>query len=85
MLQPLQHTFLFSGSGVRAGMTKAGLEPIEVRSAHKVMTIDYLVGQLQIYFPTPVRVFQVASKALLGATSVPIPFRIGEFIAIARK
>jgi SAM-dependent methyltransferase len=85
MLQPLQHTFLFSGSGMRTGLEKAGLEPLDVRSAHKVMTIDYLVGQLAIYFPTPVRVFQRVSKAFLGATSLPIPFRIGEFIAIARK
>jgi SAM-dependent methyltransferase len=85
MLQPLQHTFMFSGSGMNDVLSRAGLRPLEVRSANKVMTVDYLVGQLQIYFPTPVKIFQSASKALLGATGLPIPFRIGEFIAVAQK
>lgn len=85
MLQPLQHTFLFSGSRMGEVLARAGLKPLEVRNAHKVMTVDYLVGQLQIYFPTVVRVFQSASKAFLGATAIPIPFRIGEFIALAQK
>ncbi len=51
MLQPLQHTFLFSGSGVSEGLSRAGLRPIEVLTAHKVMTIDYLAGHFKSTFP----------------------------------
>ncbi len=85
MLQPLQHTFLFSGAGVGDVLARAGLTPLEVKGADKVMTIDYLVGQLQIYFPTSAKIFQRASKSFRGATSIPIHFSIGEFIAFARK
>ncbi len=85
MLQPFQHTFLFSRSAVAGALSRAGLRPLEVKSAQKVMTVDYLVGQLQIYFPTAVKLFQSASKAFLGTTALPIPFQIGEFIALAEK
>jgi SAM-dependent methyltransferase len=85
MLQPFQHTFLFSGSRFGGVLARAGLKPLEVREAKKVMTIDYLVGQLRIYFPRIVKAYVATRKIFLGATAVPVPFRIGEFIAIAEK
>lgn len=85
MLQPFQHTFLFSGSRFGGVLERAGLEPLEVRSAEKVMSADYLVGQMQIYFPRSVRAFQFVRPLLGGLTARPLPFRIGEFLALARK
>jgi SAM-dependent methyltransferase len=85
MLQPFQHTFLFSGSRFGGVLARAGLKPLEVREAKKVMTIDYLIRQLRIYFPRTVKVYQAVRKMFLGATAIPIPFRIGEFLAIAEK
>ena len=85
MLQPFQHTFLFSGTRFADVLKRAGLTPLEIRGAEKVMTIDYLVGQMQIYFPLAVKLFGSIRPFFLGGTVRPIPFRIGEFIAIAQK
>lgn len=85
MLQPFQHTFLFSGSRFAKVLEQVGLSPLEIRGAEKVMTIDYLVGQMQIYFPLAVKIFRWARPLFLGRTARPIPFHIGEFIAIAQK
>jgi hypothetical protein len=50
-----------------------------------VMTPAYLLGQLEIYFPRLSRWALGAGRALPGLLERPIPFRIGEFLAIARK
>ena len=47
MLQPFQHTFLFSQKAMRALLLEHGYEPLVIESARKVLTVDYLFGQLR--------------------------------------
>ncbi len=85
MLQPFQHTAMFSGGAVGRFLEEAGLHMLEVRSAEKVMTTSYLLGQLDIYFPLTSRFLRRVGGAFPKLMGRSIPFRIGEFIALARK
>ena len=85
MLQPFQHTAMFSGAAMAGFLEKVGLRALEIRSAEKVMTLNYLIGQLEIYFPRASRLSRRAGSALPVLMNLPIAFRIGEFIAIAQK
>jgi hypothetical protein len=85
MLQPFQHTAMFSGAAVGRFLEEAGLHMLEIRSAEKVMTASYLLGQLDIYFPHTTRFLRRAGGAFPKLMNRSIPFHIGEFIALARK
>jgi cyclopropane fatty-acyl-phospholipid synthase-like methyltransferase len=85
MLQPFQHTAMFSGVAMSGFLERAGLRMLEIRSAQKVMTMNYLLGQLDIYFPRATRLCHLAGNAFPRLMDRSIPFRIGEFIAMARK
>jgi 2-polyprenyl-3-methyl-5-hydroxy-6-metoxy-1,4-benzoquinol methylase len=85
MLQPFQHTAMFSAGSVGRFLEQAGFSPLEVRPAEKVMTPAYLLGQLELYFPRLARWSLRAGRPFPGLLGRPIPFRIGEFLAIARK
>ena len=85
MLQPLQHTVLFTRSAMGRLLGQAGFDLLEVRGAHKVMTPAYLAGQLEPYFPRLSRAALRLGRAAPGLAGLAIPFRIGEFLALARK
>jgi len=85
MLQPMQHTVLFSGTSMPRFLEAAGLQVLELREATKVMTPAYLVGQLEPYFPRAARLGRRLAAAVPALADRAIPFRIGELIAIARK
>src|SRR5947209_16108766 len=46
MLQPMQHTVLFSRRGIADVLARSGFADVQVEPAHKVLTIDYLADQL---------------------------------------
>ena len=85
MLQPFQHTAMFSASAMAGFLEKAGLRLLEIRSAEKVMTMSYLLGQLELYFPRAIPLCQRAGSPFPKLMNQPIGFRIGEFMAVARK
>jgi 2-polyprenyl-3-methyl-5-hydroxy-6-metoxy-1,4-benzoquinol methylase len=85
MLQPLQHTVLFSRAALSRLLEEAGFEVLEVRGAEKVMTPAYLAGQLEPYFPRLSRALLRLGGALPRLAGMAIPFRIGEFLVMARK
>jgi len=85
MLQPLQHTVLFSGKAMPRHLRQAGLTLLDLRAAEKVMTPGYLVGQLEPYFPRASRLALRLAGAWPALGQRAIPFRIGEFLAMARK
>ncbi len=85
MLQPFQHTALFSGGAMAGFLESAGLRLLELRSAEKIMTMSYLLGQLEIYLPRAIRIAQRVGRAFPKLLNRPMSFRIGEFIALARK
>ncbi len=86
MLQPHQHTFLFSQPAMAAQLKAAGFEPLVVQPTHKVLTIDYLFGQLRQTNPVLSRLLGVAKRVVpSGLRHRAIPINIGELIAVARR
>lgn len=86
MLQPSQHTFLFSRSAMRSLLVARSYEPVVVETATKVLTVDYLFGQLRQTNPTLARYLDRAKRMLPSAlrhreTGV----NIGEMLVCARK
>jgi len=63
-----------------------GYEPIAIETAHKVMTVDYLFGQLRQTNPTLARVLDRAKRILPASVRHrEIALNIGEMFACARK
>jgi 2-polyprenyl-3-methyl-5-hydroxy-6-metoxy-1,4-benzoquinol methylase len=86
MLQPDQHTFLFSRAAMRSMLMARGYEPIAIETAHKVLTIDYLFGQLRQTNPTLARVLDRAKRILPASVRHrEITLNIGEMFVYARK
>ena len=86
MLQPFQHTFLFSQQAMRALLLEHGYEPIVIESARKVITVDYLVGQLRQTNPMLFRALDRAKRALPAALRYrEVAVNIGEMFACGRK
>ena len=86
MLQPFQHTFLFSQHAMRALLLEHGYEPIVIESARKVITVDYLFGQLRQTNPALSRGLDRAKRALPAALRYrEVAVNIGEMLACARK
>ena len=84
MLQPLQHTFLFSRRALHMALRTAGFSTITMTKAKKVMTLDYLMGQIRGHNPGIASFYHSTSKLLpsrLGATRFSV--NIGEIMAVA--
>jgi 2-polyprenyl-3-methyl-5-hydroxy-6-metoxy-1,4-benzoquinol methylase len=86
MLQPMQHLSLFSREALRIALTNAGFRPLVLGPAHKVLSFEYLIGQLSTLNPL--------IHTTLGAATRLVPSRtmqawrainIGEVLAIAAK
>jgi SAM-dependent methyltransferase len=83
--QPYQHFHLFGRTDLRSFLEKAGFEVLVEKPVGKVLSYEYLAGQLKANNP-------VLSGAMrLAGTLVPRPLRarpievgIGEMLAIAR-
>jgi SAM-dependent methyltransferase len=86
MLQPFQHTFLFSQQAMRTLLVEHGYQPIVIESTRKVITVDYLFGQLRQTNPILSRGLDRAKRALPAALRYrEIAVNIGEMFACARK
>jgi 2-polyprenyl-3-methyl-5-hydroxy-6-metoxy-1,4-benzoquinol methylase len=86
MLQPMQHTYLFSKAAMRYALEKAGYENIGVRKADKSLTLDYLIDQIHVHNPVISRAYQVASKLLPGKVRQgTFAVNIGEMLAYAQR
>ena len=86
MLQPLQHTFLFSQQAMRALLLEHGYEPMVIESARKVITVDYLFGQLRQTNPMLSRGLDRAKRALPASLRYrEVAVNIGEMFACGRK
>ncbi len=85
MLEPYQHTHLFSRRYFNTLLVQAGLRTLAVQDAVKVMSLDFLLKQLIIYFPKSVKIGLNIGKRLPVIFQCPIAFKIGEFLVIAQK
>jgi 2-polyprenyl-3-methyl-5-hydroxy-6-metoxy-1,4-benzoquinol methylase len=86
MLQPMQHTYLFSKSAMRFALAQAGFENIGVQKADKNLTLDYLIDQLRVHNPLISRSYQALSKLLPRALRQgTFSLNIGEMLAYAQR
>ena len=86
MLQPMQHTFLFSKRSIKAMLVEAGFEDVIVSPAKKTLTLNYLFGQLSQTNPVISRFYKYFAKMIPSCIGdAPVNINIGEFFAIARK
>jgi 2-polyprenyl-3-methyl-5-hydroxy-6-metoxy-1,4-benzoquinol methylase len=86
MLQPLQHTVLFSRSAMKAILATHGFIDINIQPTYKYLTFSYLAKQLL----TTNKIISMLMRWVLMVIPKTIanrPFRIniGEFIVFARK
>ena len=86
MLQPLQHTVLFSQRSIAALLERSGFQDVQVETAHKVLTMDYLADQLTATNTGLNKAYQSLSWIVPGPLRCkPVAVNIGEFIAYARR
>jgi 2-polyprenyl-3-methyl-5-hydroxy-6-metoxy-1,4-benzoquinol methylase len=86
MLQPMQHTVLFSRRSIAALLERCGFQQVHVETARKVLTMDYLADQLAATNPGINRMYQALGWILPAALKRrPLGVNIGEFIAYARR
>jgi 2-polyprenyl-3-methyl-5-hydroxy-6-metoxy-1,4-benzoquinol methylase len=86
MLQPMQHTVLFSQPAMAQMLDANGFSDIDVRTTPKVMTIEYLGEQLRETNPGVAKIYDSLSWILpRSLKAMPMGVNIGEFIVFARK
>lgn len=86
MLQPLQHTVLFSRQSLALALEKTGYEQVELMAAKKVLTPDYLADQVKVYLPFLTRLYQITARVLpRKLRELPLAVNISEVMAFARR
>jgi SAM-dependent methyltransferase len=84
MLQPMQHVSLFSGDALQKALREAGFLEIRITPALKVMSWNYLVGQLPTLNPLLYSAARTATRLLPDRTASRWrAVNIGEILAIA--
>ena len=86
MLQPMQHTVLFSRRSIADLLERCGFRDVRVETTRKVLTMDYLADQLTATNPNLNRTYR-AMGWIIPAPLRHRPFgvNIGEFVAYARR
>jgi len=85
MLQPMQHTVLFSRSSMALALRGAGFSVVKMAPAHKVLTVDYLTRQLGVHMPLISDVYQKVATAIpSGIRHGRLSVNIGEIMVFAR-
>ena len=86
MLQPLQHTFVFSQKSLRTALKRAGLEPHAAEPARKCVTIDYLARQIASHNPALHAIYRGMAPLLPAALRRhAFQVNIGEMMVLARR
>jgi 2-polyprenyl-3-methyl-5-hydroxy-6-metoxy-1,4-benzoquinol methylase len=86
MLQPMQHTVLFSRRSIAELLSRCGFGDTKVETAYKYLTMDYLGDQLGATNPGIHRLYESFSWLVPGPLRRrPVGVNIGEFVAYARK
>lgn len=83
MLQPLQHTVLFSRRAMATCLERAGFSVAATETAYKVLSLDYLFDQLRDYFPRTHGWYeQLRRRGPARLLRRPRALNIGELLAI---
>jgi len=86
MLQPMQHTYLFSKAAMQLALEMAGYGNIGVRNADKSLTMDYLLDQLRLYNPVITGLYKMLSPLIPRALrQKSFAVNIGEMLAFAQR
>lgn len=86
MLQPMQHTVLFSRRSIAGLLERCGFHDVRVETTRKVLTMDYLADQLSVTNPGLNRAYRgVAWVIPTLLRRRPFGVNIGEFVAYARR
>lgn len=86
MLQPMQHTVLFSQRSLAELLKRCGFGDIRVETTRKFLTVDYLADQLTVTNPGLSRTYHKLSWVVPGMLRrKPVGVNIGEFVAYARR
>jgi len=86
MLQPMQHLFLFSRQALASVLRAEGFEDISVDTAHKTLSVDYLINQIKPLNPLLSGVLGALARAVPASTLRKYRrFNIGEILAVARR
>ncbi len=84
MLQPSQHTVLFSRRSLRLALSMAGYQSLDVSSASKALTTDCLARQVGIHNRRLAELYAMVSCVLpKRVRTFPVAFNIGEMMAFA--
>lgn len=83
--QPFQHFHLFGRPDLRTFLQGEGFEELVERSVGKVLSYEYLAGQLQANNPVLSGAMRLAGRLLPKSMRTrPVEIGIGEMLAIAR-
>lgn len=86
MLQPLQHTYLFSKKAMQKALETAGFNKIHIQNADKTLTLEYLMGQIRINNPLLTKMYRVLSHLLpMAIRKRPISVNIGEMLVFCQR
>lgn len=86
MLQPLQHTFLFSKQAMQKALDLSGYNILQVQNSYKTLTLEYLAGQISLYNPLLTRFYKILSPFLPGfICNQPFSVNIGEMLVVGQK
>lgn len=86
MLQPLQHTVLFSRSAMKKVLEAQGFVDIKIKPTYKYMSLEYLTQQLCETNKFISAMMQLMLKIIPNAlTKHAFRINIGEFIVFAKK
>jgi len=81
----MQHTVLFSRRSLTMALERVGFRDVELVPARKVLTADYLAGQVGSLSPALGRAYQLGARVIPPAIrTLPVGINIGELMAFAR-
>jgi SAM-dependent methyltransferase len=84
MLQPLQHTVLFSRGSLADALRQVGFTDVKIVPARKVLTADYLAGQVGTLSPAIGHAYELGSKVVPAfIRTKPVGVNIGELMSFA--
>ena len=84
MLQPLQHTFLFSRRALDKALLQAGFSTVSMTAAKATLTLDYLMGQIRIHNPGITRIYDSIAKLIPARLRTKqFSVNLGEILAVA--
>jgi SAM-dependent methyltransferase len=86
MLQPLQHTFLFSKRAMRSVLDASGYSNTRLENATKTLSSDYLIDQIRHHNPLLQQLYRALSPLLPARLRRKAwQINIGEMLAFAQR